>query len=44
MVKRAAFLLGAAMEAAELEVPVLLVWHPEKMKQASAAMSKPQLR
>ncbi len=44
IVKRAAFLLGAAIEAAEPEVPVLLVWHPEKMKQASAAMSKPQLR
>ena len=44
MVKRPAFLLGAAIEAVEPEAPVLLVWHPEKVKQASAAMSKPQLR
>jgi len=44
MVKRPAFLVGAAVEAAEPEVPVLFVWHPEKMNQASAAMSKPQLR
>jgi len=43
MVKRPAFLLGAALEAVEPEAPVLLVWHPEKVKQASATMSKPQI-
>ena len=43
MIKRPAFLLGAAMEAVEPEAPVLLVWHPEKVKQASATMSKPQI-
>jgi len=43
MVKRPAFLLGAAIEAVEPEAPVLLVWHPEKVKQASATMSKPQI-
>ena len=43
MVKRPAFLLGAALEAVEAEAPVLLVWHPEKMKQASATITRPQM-
>jgi hypothetical protein len=41
MVKRLAFLLGAAIEVVEPGAPVLFVWHPEKVKQASAAMSRP---
>jgi len=43
MIKRPAFLLGPAIEAVEPEAPVLLVWHPEKVKLASATMSKPQI-
>jgi len=43
MVKRPAFLLGAAIEAVEPEAPVLVVWHPENVKQANATMSKPQM-
>jgi hypothetical protein len=41
MVKCPAFLLAAAMEVPEAE---LLVWHPKNVKEASAAMSKPQKR
>jgi hypothetical protein len=43
MVKRPAFFLGAAIEVVEPEAPVLVVWHPENVKQASAAKTKPQM-
>jgi len=43
IVKRAAFLLGAAIEAVEPEVPVVLVWHPENVNQTSATMRRPQM-
>jgi hypothetical protein len=44
IVKRAAFLLGAVIEAVEPEVPVVLVWHPENVNQTSATMSRPEIR
>ena len=43
IVKRAAFLLGAALEAVEPEVPVVLVWHPQNVNQTSATMRRPQM-
>jgi hypothetical protein len=43
MIKRPAFLLGAAIEAVEPEGPVLLVAHPEKVKHARAIMSRPRI-
>ena len=43
MVKRPAFLLGAAIDAVEPDAPVLVVWHAENVKQASATMSKPRV-